>query len=70
MTTSSWVRHPTLLATKDTVPAAAERGTTPRLIREPIGASPPIIRVMPMSASRTRTVAPGKVAGAEQDSRE
>jgi hypothetical protein len=64
------VRQPRFATTNVTSPAATRAGKACSIIRAPIGATPPIIVVIPMSPSRTRTSCPGRVRGAEHTVRE
>ncbi|MGZ4753248.1 MAG: hypothetical protein ACXVYU_19445 [Oryzihumus sp.] len=64
------MRQPTFEATRLTWPAGTEAGTARSRMWAFMGATPPIIRVMPMSASCTRTTFPGNDDGAAQMSLE
>ena len=60
------MRHPRFDATTVICPAEIVVGETRSIICAPNGAVPPIILVIPMSASVTLTMRPGNDPGAEQ----
>ena len=64
--TSSWVSYPRFDATTLICPAGIVAGETRSIMCAPNGAVPPIIRVIPMSASVTLMMRPGNERGAEQ----